>query len=198
MRKTKFQTLVDEKTSFFQAKIEKNDGSFKIKPRQWYLMRYWPNFFYKKKPFTLESCSKVPDVCSFYLLLFKKNVLDYTFVDNSKTCNCEINSVCLSTPYMEEKMPILKNLDRNGLVKNNDVSLRLTQKDGDGFIGMMWDLLLTHLGAHDSQGSMLMTTMFQEAFKASNPSPRKETRKRPSIGISVKVQLKTEGLPREL
>ena len=186
-------TLVDEKISFFQAKLEKKNAVFKIKPRQWHLMRYWPDFSYKGKQFALEVCRKVPDICSFYLLLFKKNVYNYRFVaENSAHWNFETNSVCLSTPFMEEKIPKLKNLNRNDIVTNNDISLRLAQKDSDGFFDIMWDLLLTHLVAHDLPASMLMTTMFQDEPKRSNPGPSKDPNTRPTIGIRVRVQLKVE------
>jgi hypothetical protein len=190
--------LVDEKISFFQAKIERKDRLFKIKPRQWYLMRYWPNFSYKERQFILESCRRVPDVCSYYLLLSRKNSLSYSFYEDPKTWKCRINSICLSTPYIDEKMPTLKNLKRSELLKNNDVSLRLTQEDGDGFLDLMWDLILTLLGAHDSKGLTLMTTMFPDTSKANNPGLGKENNERPSVGIRLRVQLKTEaeGFPK--
>jgi hypothetical protein len=191
------KTLVDQKISFFQAKIEKNNRLFKIKPRQWYLMRYWPIFSYKTRQFPLTSCRNVPDVCSFYLLLFRKNIFNHIFfVDASDASNCDTNSVCLSTPYMEEKMPTLKALTRSQLIKNTGIPLRLGQKDGDGFLFLLWNLVLTYLGAHDPQGLELMTTMFLKASKENNPKPGKATNNRPSVGIKVNIQLKSEGFPK--
>lgn len=190
---------VDEKISFFQAKIEKNDRLFKITPRQWYLMRYWPEFLYKKRKFSLTSCRRVPDVCSFYLLLLRESAINVgIFVDGSTAWNCETNSISLSTPYLEEKMPRLKKLSEDELLKNNDISVRLTQKDGDAFFGLLWHLLLTSLGAHDSSGVTLMKTMFPETSKENNPRPKKEIKEKPSVGVRVRVQLGTEGFPRQL
>ena len=94
---------------------------------------------------------------------------------------------------MEEKVPRFKTLSASDIVQNNDISLRLGQKDGDGFLDVVWDLLLTHLGAHDLHASTLLTSMFQdEASHPSNPGSRENPRKRPKIGIRVKIQLKTE------
>lgn len=189
--------LVDEKISFFQAKIEKDDRLFEITPRQWYLMRYWPRFLYKRKKFDLISCRRVPDICSFYLLLLKNNILIYnSFIDGFEAWRCETNSISLSVPYLGEKISNLKTLSEDELLKDNSISLRLTQKDGDGFFRSLWYLLLTYLGAHDSSGVDLMRTMFPETSKKNNPGPRKHLKESPSIGIRIKVQLKTEGFPK--
>jgi hypothetical protein len=109
-----------------------------------------------------------------------------------------INSICLSTPYLGEKIPTLANLGRNELIKNNDVLLQLTPKDGEGFLDIMWDLLLTWLGTHDRHGLALVSTMFQDPPKTNNPGLGKETNERPSVGIRVRIQLKTEveGFPK--
>jgi len=188
--------LVDEKISFFQMKIEKNNRLFKITPRQWYLMRYWPRFLYKKRKFNLTSCRRVPDVCSFYLLLLKNSTLSYSsLIDGFEAWNCETNSISLSVPYLEEKMPKLKNLREDELLKDNDISLRLTQRDGDGFFVLLRYLLLTYLGVHDSCGVTLMKAMFSETSIKNNPGSKNEFRESPSIGIKIKVQLETEGLP---
>lgn len=190
-------TLVDEKISFFQAKIEKNNRLFKMKPRQWYLMRYWPRFLYKGRKFNLTSCRRVPDVCSFYLLLLKNDTLRFgSFIDGIEVWHCETNSISLSVPYLGEKMPSLNNLGEDELLKDNDISLKLTQKDGDVFFRSLWYLFLTYLGTHDSSGVALMRTMFSEASKKNNPGPKMEFKESPSIGIRIRIQLKTEGFPR--
>jgi hypothetical protein len=98
----------------------------------------------------------------------------------------------LSTPYLEEKMPRLGHLSEDELVKNDDISLRLTQKDGDGFFGLLWHLLLTYLGSNDFCGATLMETMFSKTPKGNNLGPITEVKERPSIGVRVKVQLRTE------
>lgn len=110
--------VVDEKISFFQAKVEKNNRLFEIKSRQWYLMRYWPKFSYKKKEFNLISCRRVPDICSFYLLILKRSTFnDSIFYDRARISDCRINSLSVSTPFMEERMPGLGTLSDDELAK---------------------------------------------------------------------------------
>jgi hypothetical protein len=55
--------LVDEKISFFQAKIERK-STYEIKPKQWYLMRYWPDFHHGML-FSLVNCRS--SRCMFFL-----------------------------------------------------------------------------------------------------------------------------------
>jgi hypothetical protein len=104
-----------------------------------------------------------------------------------------LNSTCLSTLFMENRLPKLKKLNTNDILKNNGVSLELSRGDCDGFLDVVWDLLTENLGVHDTQASTLLTSMFKDAAtNPSNPGPREHPRKRPKIGVRVRVQLKTE------
>lgn len=195
-------TLVDEKISFFQAKIEARKGGFKITPRQWYLMRYWPKFSYKGITFDLISCKKVPDVCSFYLFLFRdKRFRDTIFGTqsriktpySSKYSKCALNSVCMSTPWMERVKPRLRNLTQEDLLVDKDIDLPFNEMEQtDRFFSLLWFLLSTHLGAHDPRGIDLMKTMFPQFFNKSDPPSDREDEEKPSIGVKINVQLKTE------
>lgn len=194
-------TLVDEKISFFQAKIEGRKGGFKITPRQWHLMRYWPKFSYKGTTFDLISCRKVPDVCSFYLLLFRDRLFSDTIFGTQariKTpysndySKCSINSVCMSTPWMERVEPSLRNLTQKDLLLDKPIDLPFNEKEQtDRFFSLLWFLLSTHLGAHDPQGVDLIEKMFPNSFNKGDPPSDKEE-KRLSIGVKITVQLRTE------
>ena len=195
-------TLVDEKISFFQAKIEGRKGGFKITPRQWHLMRYWPKFSYGGTTFDLVSCKKVPDVCSFYLFLFRdKRFSDSIFGTqvriktpySNKHSKCTINSVCMSTPWMERLEPSLKNLTQKDLLLDKAIDLSFNEMEQtDRFFSLFWFLLSTHLGAHDPRGVDLMKKMFPQAFNESDPPSDKEDEEKPSIGVKINVQLRTE------
>lgn len=196
-------TLVDEKISFFQAKIETRKDGFKITPRQWHLMRHWPEFRYKGETFELISCRRVPDVCSFYLFLFRDKSFTDTlfgtrwsviempyFIRRSK---CTINSVCMSTPWMERLKPSLRNLKEKDLLLDKPVDLSFNETEQvDKFFRLLWFLFSTHLGVHDPRGVDLMKTMFPEAFNKHDPRSYGEDEEKPSIGVKITIQLRTE------
>ena len=196
-------TLVDEKISFFQAKIESRKNGFKIPSKQWYLMRYWPTFSYGGRTFDLISCRKVPDICSFYLFLFRHT----TFSDiifgtkiplrrNTKRSICDINSICMSTPWMGRLNPSFGSLTEEEILRNKPIALpSINQTDGDEFFRLLFLLFLTHLGVHDPQGICLMKTMFQKLLDKNDPPLDEEGEEKPSIGVKINIQLKTEFNP---
>lgn len=189
--------LVEEKISFFQTKMEKRNNGFKITPRQWYLMRYWPEFTYGGTAYALKSCRKVPDVCSFYLFLFRRKVLEDSFfmTPNSSASNvCEVNSVCMSTPWMERLVPHLRNLNENEMLLDKEIDLPLTNyRQGDGFYGLLWLLFLANLGTHDPDAICLIEQMFPELVNKKDPPSLENEEEKPSIGVRICVQLKGEG-----
>jgi hypothetical protein len=186
-------TLIDEKISYFQAKIEKK-AIFAIKPKQWYLMRYWPDFNYKNQLYSLKSSRRVPDVCSFYLLLARSIGICYRYeIGDPLLEEYFTNSFSLSTVFMENCLLRLKNLSSNDIVKNNNVNLRLTPRETDSFIDVLWLLLNTELGVTDVEASTMLNSMFiHAAANPGNPGPSEHPNKRPKIGIRLKVQLKSE------
>jgi hypothetical protein len=185
-------TLVEERISFFQAKIESKDDGFKITPRQWYLMRYWPEFVYKGTAYALRSCRRVPDVCSFYFFLFRRKIFRDSFLRLNNIC--EINSVCMSTPWMERVVPHLRDLDENELLLDRQIGMPLTDfQQGNGLYGLLWLLFLASLGANDLDGISLIKRMFPKFINKDDPSSEKDESERPSIGIKIRFQLKGEG-----
>lgn len=189
-------TLVDEKISFFQAKIETRKDGFKITPRQWYLMRYWPEFSYKGRTFNLISCRKVPDICSFYLFLFRHRTFSNMIFGTpipSRRNTCNINSVCMSTPWMGRLIPRLRSLTEKEILRNKPIDLpSMDQKQVDRFFGLLWFLFSTHLGVHDPQGICLMKTMFPKLFNKNDPPSDEEGEEKPSIGVKMRIQLRAE------
>jgi len=183
---------VDEKISFFQMKLENRttDGTFEINARQWYLMRYWPEIYYGNNKFNLISSKGVPDVCSFFLFLFRRESIRYF---KRISISCITNAICQSTPYMSIKIPRLRNITDVDLIKKKKFRCKIDFIEGAYFFKILWCLLLTYLGAHDNEGKNLMKAMFPQIFNTINSDPiNDEIEERSSIGLLIKIQVKTK------
>ena len=189
-------TLIDKKISFFQAKIDKKNQNdvFDIPLRQWHLMRYFPVFRYGGDLFDLSSCRMVPDVCSYYMLLFGKkrfnNVIYGTPISDRYSCN--INSVCASAPNMERWMPELRGITDKELIADSSINLTYSEQ-GDRFFALLWFLLSTHLGAHEPKGIRLFKAMFADTSEDDDPTHINDSEPRPAIGLRIRVGLRSEG-----
>ena len=87
----------------------------------------------------------------------------------------------------------LRNLTQKDLLLDKAIDLPFNEMEQtDRFFSLLWFLLSTHLGAHDPRGVDLMKKMFPQAFNKSDQPSDKEDKEKPSIGVKIKVQLRTE------
>lgn len=195
--KPQSSVIIDEKTSFFQVKVEREDSRFQISLRQWYFMRYWPELWCRGKIFNLTSFRRTPDVGAFFLLCYRYKRFNNNILPKfPERLGCEINSLTLSTVYMGERYNLTDKTTESKVLGNNRASIIVhVNKDGDGLFGTLWYIFLTHLGVQDPNAISLLKNMFPQISNNPNFGENMEENlfeeEKSSVCIHVQIRLKS-------